>query len=68
MPYGILWSTVKPEDFVLVDFEGKILRDSARKEGISGHVYIPDLTAIGIHGAIHKGLGNKRAKCVMHTH
>ena len=30
LPYGVLWSTVRPEDFVLIDFDGQILRESAR--------------------------------------
>ena len=33
-----------------------------------GHVYVPDLSAIKIHGKIHGGLGAGRAKAVFHTH
>ena len=67
LPYGILWSTVQPEDLILVDFDGKVLKESARKDAIEGHVYEPDVTAIQIHGKIHKKLG-VRAKVVFHTH
>ena len=35
LPFGLIWSTVKPEDFVLIDFDGKILRKSARHRGES---------------------------------
>ena len=48
-PYGLLWSKVKPEDFILIDFNGKILRESARTECLPGHKYVPDITAVKIH-------------------
>ena len=50
LPYGILWSTVKPEDFVLVDASGNVLRQSER-EGYEDAE--PDISAIKIHGSIH---------------
>lgn len=67
MPYGHLWSMVKPEDLMLVDYEGNILKDTSHKESVPGHQYEPDESAINIHGKIHKMLGN-RAKAVFHTH
>jgi hypothetical protein len=36
LPYGIIWSTVKPEDFCLVDFDGDVLRKSARINQLTG--------------------------------
>lgn len=68
-PFGVLWSQVKPEDLVLVDYEGKVLRDTVRKNAGSykDHVYYPDESAINIHCSIHKQLG-ARAKVVFHTH
>lgn len=70
LPHGILWSQTKPEDFILVDYDGNILRPSGRNDGGAqfGHVYVPDLSAIKIHGHLHRGLGEERAKCVLHTH
>ena len=69
LPHGILWSTAKPEDFILVDLDGNVLRPSARDDGpLYGHVYKPDISAIKIHGQIHAGLGRKRAFAVFHTH
>ena len=68
LPYGVLWSTVRPEDFVLIDFNGKILRESARSECMPGHKYVPDITAVKIHCCSHRILGNGRAKAVFHTH
>ena len=67
LPYGILWSEVQPSDFVLVDFEGNILRKCARIKAIPGHSYEPDITAIKIHASLHRRLGS-RAKAVFHTH
>ena len=67
LPYGILWSTVKPDDFVLVDFDGNIIRKSTRTKSDFGHKYEPDITAIKIHANIHKGLG-ARGRAVFHTH
>ena len=67
-PYGLLWSQVKPEDFILIDFDGRILRESARKDCLPGHKYVPDITAVKIHCQIHRMLGNARAKAVFHTH
>jgi len=49
LPFGLIWSTVKPEDFVLIDFDGKILRKSARHECLPGHKYNPDISAVKIH-------------------
>ena len=48
LPYGILWENVRPSDFVLVTFDGKILRDCARSNKI--HRFEPDFSAIKIHG------------------
>ena len=75
LPYGILWSDCKPEDFYVVDFDGNILVDTARnadpkqrEEALkNGHTYHPLQSAIQIHGGIHKTLG-VRAKVVFHTH
>ena len=66
LPYGILWEFVKPSDFVLVTFDGKILRDS--KRSTNAYRFEPDYTAIKIHGQIHKLMGPKKAKAVFHTH
>lgn len=69
LPHGILWSTAQPEDFILVDLEGNVLRPSARADDpLYGHTYLPDISAIKIHGKIHAGLGPKRALAVFHTH
>jgi ribulose-5-phosphate 4-epimerase/fuculose-1-phosphate aldolase len=67
LPYGILWSTAREEDFALVDFDGNILRPCGRVSSTPGYEYEPDITAIKIHSTIHKTLG-KRAKAVFHTH
>ena len=64
LPYGILWSTVQPEDFVLVDPSGKIVRKSKRKGFEDAQ---PDISAIKIHGNIHLALGAK-GKAVFHNH
>lgn len=69
LPHGIIWSTVKPNDLILVDMDGNILRPSARKDDlILGHTYLPDISVIKIHGRIHEGLGPDRARVVFHTH
>lgn len=70
LPHGILWSTCKPEDFILVDMDGQILRPSARAEkpSFGREFWVPDLSAIMIHCQLHRGLGDKRAKAVFHTH
>lgn len=69
LPHGILWSQTRPEDFILCDFEGQILRPSGRKDKhMFSPVYVPDLSAIKIHGKLHAGLGAGRAKAVFHTH
>lgn len=69
LPHGILWSTARAEDFILVDLKGNILRPSAREDNpLYGHTYLPDISAIKIHGKIHQGLGRKRAFAVFHTH
>ena len=65
---GVLWSKVRPEDFVLIDFNGQILKESAMVNAPNGHVYRPDISAVKIHCAIHRILGNGRAKAVFHTH
>lgn len=70
LPHGILWSTCKPHDFILVDMDGMILRPSACVETPSwgSKFWVPDLSAIKIHCKIHAGLGDGRAKAVFHTH
>jgi hypothetical protein len=54
LPHGILWKTCKPGDFILVDYEGGILRPSEHKPAPKyGPVWLPDISAVKIHGAIH---------------
>lgn len=55
-PHGLHWSEIKPNDLVLVDFDGNII------EGRYG----VEATAFYIHGRIHHG--NPRATVVLHTH
>jgi ribulose-5-phosphate 4-epimerase/fuculose-1-phosphate aldolase len=55
-PHGLHWSEIKPNDLVLVDFDGNVI------EGRYG----VEATAYYIHGRIHAG--NPRATVVLHTH
>src|SRR5579871_850772 len=57
VPFGLHWSEVRASDFLVVDFEGRLL---------AGHGPIED-TALHIHLPIHR-LGAGRARCVLHTH
>src|SRR5579883_611568 len=57
VPFGLHWSEVKASDFVVVDFEGRLL---------AGRGPIED-TALHIHLPIHR-IGAGRARCVLHTH
>jgi len=68
LPYGILWSTVKAEDFVLVANDGNVLRVSKRINDLTGDPHGPDITAVALHGPMHEKLGSKRGKAVFHTH
>ncbi|MEM1001783.1 MAG: aldolase [Bacteroidota bacterium] len=56
LPFGIHWAEVTPEDFMIVDFNGKVLQGDGEVEP----------TALHIHAPIHKSLPD--AKCVLHTH
>jgi len=53
-PYGLHWSEVRASDLLEVDFAGRLVAG----EGM------PDLTAVCIHGPIHK----RGVACVLHTH
>jgi ribulose-5-phosphate 4-epimerase/fuculose-1-phosphate aldolase len=55
-PFGLHWSEVKASDFMVIDFDGKL---------VSGPGPVED-TALHIHLPVHRlGL---RARCVLHTH
>ncbi|KAJ9462693.1 Adducin-related protein [Diplonema papillatum] len=60
LPHGVMWADVEEEDFALVDYDGNILKQGK-------HNKRPDISAVCIHGMVHKLLG-KRAKAVFHTH
>ena len=53
LPYGILWSTVQPSDFVLMSFDGKVLKPSQRINQITGEPHEPDITAVTLHAPLH---------------
>jgi ribulose-5-phosphate 4-epimerase/fuculose-1-phosphate aldolase len=55
-PFGLHWSEVKASDFMVVDFDGRIL---------SGHGPIED-TALYIHQPVHRL--SAKARCILHTH
>ena len=55
-PFGLHWSEVKASDFMVIDFDGKL---------VSGPGPVED-TALHIHLPVHR-LG-PRARCVLHTH
>jgi ribulose-5-phosphate 4-epimerase/fuculose-1-phosphate aldolase len=55
-PFGLHWSEVKASDFMVIDFEGRI---------VSGRGPVED-TALHIHLPLHRLA--PRARCVLHTH
>jgi ribulose-5-phosphate 4-epimerase/fuculose-1-phosphate aldolase len=55
-PFGLHWSEVKASDFMVIDFDGRML---------SGRGPIED-TALYIHLPVHRL--SPRARCVLHTH
>ena len=68
LPYGIWWATAQPEDFILISFNEETLRAPFGRPEYFGHTYHTDISAVKIHGKIHKHLGNARGKVIMHTH
>lgn len=68
LPYGILWNTVEASDLTLVSYEGEVLRNSSRINQLTGEPHGPDITAVALHGPMHKKLGAERCKSLMHTH
>ena len=79
IPFGLMWSEVTADDWLLMDDTGKIisgandLPDSVTMQGTQGKLMTgvddcgwPDETAFFIHAALHKG--RKDAVCVLHTH
>ena len=65
LPIGMVWSTVVSSDFVLVDFDGNILRHSGRINENTGEPYTHDAGIAAVHGSIHKKLGAQRARAVL---
>ncbi len=55
-PYGVHWSEMRPDDLLLLDSDGKVIRGSGEVEA----------TARNIHVAGHKA--NPRHVCILHTH
>jgi ribulose-5-phosphate 4-epimerase/fuculose-1-phosphate aldolase len=55
-PFGLHWSEVRASDFMVIDFEGRIL---------SGRGPVED-TALYIHLPVHRLA--PQARCVLHTH
>src|SRR5260221_3825384 len=55
-PFGLLWSEVRASDFMVIDFNGRML---------SGRGPIED-TALYIHLPVHRL--SPQARCVLHTH
>jgi ribulose-5-phosphate 4-epimerase/fuculose-1-phosphate aldolase len=55
-PFGLYWSEVRASDFMVIDFNGRIL---------SGRGPIED-TALYIHLPVHRL--SPQARCVLHTH
>lgn len=55
-PFGLLWSEVRASDFMVVDFDGKL---------VSGEGPVED-TALHIHLPLHRLL--PQARCALHTH
>lgn len=56
--YGIPWNRVKASNLLLVDIEGKVIRGDG----------VPQLAGFTIHSNLHRVLGTKRAKVILHTH
>ncbi len=55
-PFGLHWSEIKASDFMVIDFDGRI---------VSGRGPVED-TALHIHLPVHRLA--PRARCVLHTH
>src|SRR5271154_2689532 len=55
-PFGMHWSEVKATDFLVVDFEGRV---------VSGRGAVED-TALFIHQPVHRL--SPQGRCVLHTH
>jgi len=55
-PFGMHWSEVKASDFMVVDFNGKV---------VSGQGSVED-TALFIHQPVHRL--SPQGRCVLHTH
>ncbi len=55
-PFGLLWSEVRASDFMVIDFEGRVL---------SGRGPVED-TALHIHLSVHRLA--PQARCALHTH
>jgi ribulose-5-phosphate 4-epimerase/fuculose-1-phosphate aldolase len=55
-PFGLLWSEVRASDFMVIDFDGRIL---------SGNGPVED-TALYIHLPVHRLA--PQARCALHTH
>ena len=55
-PFGMHWSEVKASDFLVVDFDGRVL---------SGQGAVED-TALFIHQPVHRL--SPQGRCVLHTH
>jgi ribulose-5-phosphate 4-epimerase/fuculose-1-phosphate aldolase len=55
-PFGMHWSEVKASDFMVVDFNGRV---------VSGHGSVED-TALYIHQPVHRL--SPQGRCVLHTH
>jgi ribulose-5-phosphate 4-epimerase/fuculose-1-phosphate aldolase len=56
IPYGLHWGEVRASDFLVVDFDGKVLSGAGRAE----------ISAVALHAPIHRRL--RHAQCVLHTH
>lgn len=55
-PFGLHWSEIKASDFMVIDFDGRM---------VSGRGPVED-TALHIHLPVHRLA--PRARCVLHTH
>lgn len=56
--YGIPWNRVTASNLLLLDFEGNVIRGDG----------VPQLAGFTIHSNLHRILGYKRAKVILHTH
>jgi ribulose-5-phosphate 4-epimerase/fuculose-1-phosphate aldolase len=56
IPYGLHWSEVRASDFLVVNFDGKVLSGEGRAE----------ISAVALHAPIHRRAPH--ARCVLHTH